>query len=241
MKRRKVPKITLSQIKNTKGWWEPRLGWYVPSGSHIYDKMKTTLLCRLCYMQYDIYRQPYNNCKNCGTELILFRGPIYGKLILDSQEFLVEMVTNQVATFRVENPENYVNNFKVSVILQNAWPALIRGYRQGIYKGFYLATPRVNTYDIDKPPMVQLLSPFQASFYERFSLVWQGLEMEKASMKKYESQGYEAPQTFLGILHETAIEVDQNDMNIFTQTLELNYNQYLKDRNYLVLSEMAGE
>lgn len=238
MKRRRTFNIPLSRIKRVTGWWEPQLAWFVPSGSEMYTRLNNVLLCPMCQMVYDIYRQPYNHCKNCGTELYLYRGPCYGTLEIDNKSFVIQMITNQVFDFNIIPEDEYINSVKVTVVMQNAWPALLGGYREGVYKGFYLLQPRINPNMIDKPPMATLISPMQASFYERFSLVKQGLEEGELEKKKNQNKGFEIPQSFTN-LHENGIfSVPEKDLSIFTKTLGLDYHQYLKERDYLSLTDI---
>lgn len=241
MKKRRVPPVSINKIKRTSGWWEPRLSWFIPSGTEMYDRLNYILLCPICYMVYDSYRQPLSHCENCGTKLYLYRGPIYGKLEISNKDFVIQMITNQVIDFYIIPNDNYVTPVKIAVIMQNAWPALINNMEGGIYEGFYLASPRVNALSIHKPPTINLLNPFQASFYERFALVQKQLELEEMEKKKYQNKGYEVPLTFTDLYEKDVYSMKEKDLTLFLETLSLDYNKYLKERDHLMLSGIRRE
>lgn len=238
--RKRVPNVALTTMTKKESLFSLGVGNFLPTVSTMHYTLYPILLCPLCFNVADPIRKPYEVCNNCGVEVIFYRGPVYVNLQVSKSTFVPEMVRDSMLDYEVVPSDPSVKPIIVSVPLQASWSAMSRGYRDGTYTGFAIMKPRVFKTTAEKLPVVTLLNPVQAAFYERYTITRREVESGLLKHKKYDAPWFQLTKTFLDLYDMGVFDVSKRDKELFLKCVTMTRNEFTRSLNEILLQSITG-
>jgi hypothetical protein len=229
----KEPTIYLKNIQKSSQIFDPKLGNHVPSVVDIHYSLTPILLCVRCEQIYNPRRYISGVCMECGSDLIFYRGPYSSTIELDKDKFVPEMVSGNLLTFKFKSGNT------IDVVTNLSWAALARSYKDGVYSGFILIQlPHIRS-QVNHRLTGILLTPLQAAFYEKYSIVRKGIEEQEIHRKKNAGQDLTIPLTARDLIRLGIFQESHPDMELLLKIALSSKERFHNNRSEWVYSSLS--
>lgn len=222
-------------VSDNSRWFQPMAGTHIPGVAEMAMIIKPSWICLNCSTVYSLSGYPLEVCKVCRSTIAPFIGPVYGEFLLEERELFTDSIVGGMLPALLISPRDKGTAVRINVQATRAWPAFLRGYSGGVYKGFlYIQTPRKNDYR-ESPNIVTPLTPLQAGFYERYSLIYSEYATKTSSYKKYSNDPlFVVPRTLSNLLELGVMKPDEEDLELFNIALTVTMRRFMSNKDQLI-------